>query len=776
MEMGEGGRKMLEAGNSRSFQRIFLSLITAAICLFFMQPAVFAAEKVDQSNLPEWAGGWTHINPDPNGQARMWQTFTPNYSTITAVEIDILTVNPGDFDDIITVEIAKDGDILTSTERNVEYGYEGLLRFEFDEAVAVVPGELYELKVHDTGLTRFGWKYAANTYDAGSRYVSASKRVGSDWLFQTYSLEPRIIYVDDDAAGANDGTSWENAYIYLQEALADADDSEKPVEIRVAQGVYKPDQKTIQYSDDGRANYTLGNRNATFQLINDVTIVGGYAGLNVPDPNIDPNTRDIELYKSILSGDLNGNDIDQNNPEDLLDDLSRTDNSYHIVASYQTDETAVLDGFTITGGNANGQSGRGSAPTVGGVGGGMYNIQSNPTVTNCTFQWNSASIGGGMFNEQSSPIITNCTFCSNSVNQAGGGMHNVNNSNPILTNCTFNENFSPDGGGIYSDQSNLVLIDCKFIGNSAMVYGGGMHNMYNNLTLTNCSFTDNHTASYGGGMSNFKSIITLINCNFSGNNVSNTIPMRRIPESFMELVGGGMYNGDCNLTLTNCSFTGNRAEREGSGIYNWGSNLNITNCTFAGNTSARTGALAFCSSSYEWDNSTPSNVQIVQCILWDDGEEIWNNNGSTININYSDIQGGWSDVNDPCEAIVWGEGNIDEDPLFASPGYWVDANDTSVIDESDDPNAIWINGDYHLKSEFGIWDPNSQNWVVDDVTSPCIDAGDPNSPVGDEPEPNGGRVNMGAYGGTEEASKSNISESIQAPQELILTFRFKAVK
>jgi len=88
---------------------------------------------------------------------------------------------------------------------------------------------------------------------------------------------------------------------------------------------------------------------------------------------------------------------------------------------------------------------------------------------------------------------------------------------------------------------------------------------------------------------------------------------------------------------------------------------------------------------------------------------------------YSDIQGGWP-----------GEGNIDADPLFA---------DTA-------------NGNYHLISQAGRWEPNSQSWVVDDITSPCIDAGDPNTPIGLEPFPNGGIINMGAYGGTDEASKS----------------------
>ncbi|MBN2180672.1 MAG: protease inhibitor I42 family protein, partial [Sedimentisphaerales bacterium] len=67
---------------------------------------------------------------------------------------------------------------------------------------------------------------------------------------------------------------------------------------------------------------------------------------------------------------------------------------------------------------------------------------------------------------------------------------------------------------------------------------------------------------------------------------------------------------------------------------------------------------------------------------------------------------------------------------------------------------FWVDGDYHLKSETGRWNPDTQTWVTDDVTSPCIDAGDPNSQVGDEPFPNGIRINMGAYGGTTEASKS----------------------
>ena len=79
--------------------------------------------------------------------------------------------------------------------------------------------------------------------------------------------------------------------------------------------------------------------------------------------------------------------------------------------------------------------------------------------------------------------------------------------------------------------------------------------------------------------------------------------------------------------------------------------------------------------------------------------------------------------------------------------------DPNLMPEPNDPNAVWVEGDYHLKSEGGRWDSVSASWVVDDVTSPCIDAGDPNRLVALEPVPNGCIVNRGAYGGTVQASK-----------------------
>jgi len=166
--------------------RRFRAYAAVALSLALISPAR-AAEQMDQSNRPEWGGGWTHVNPAADGQAAMWQTFKPTCPNLTAVEIDVLTIDPGRGDDVLTVEIARDGAVLSSTERSVEDGFDGLLRFEFPQGVPLAPEQSYELTVRDTGATRFGWKYGSNTYERGSRYVFAQERPGSDWFFRTYA-------------------------------------------------------------------------------------------------------------------------------------------------------------------------------------------------------------------------------------------------------------------------------------------------------------------------------------------------------------------------------------------------------------------------------------------------------------------------------------------------------------------------------------------------------------------------------------------------------------
>jgi len=488
-------------------------------------------------------------------------------------------------------------------------------------------------------------------------------------LHATAIASGKIIYVDDDANGLNDGSSWADAYNFLQDALADANSCAKPVEIRVAQGIYKPDQGV---------GIIPGDRKATFQLKNGVTVNGGYAGLGQPYPN----NRNIDLYKTILSGDLDDNNVDVNDPCDLLTEPTRAENSYNVVTSHHADPTSVLDGFTVTGGNADGLWEAHQTE-----GGGIYNNASSPTLNNLTLIWNSAFNGGGMHCDHSSPILTNCAFICNSVEYMGGGMDNFNSS-PTLTNCTFSSN-------------------------STFWSGGGMSNFDGTPTLTNCTFTSNKTVGCGGGMSNSDSNPTLTNCTFTGNSAGH---------------GGGMDNSSCSPIVANCTFTGNVATQIGGGMCNsaYGSPT-LTNCIM-------------------WGNRATEGHEVALRSYWADEELVT----TSMTVTYSDIQGGpqgvFVDVN--C-TLNWGRGNIDADPCFAQPDYW-DPNGTP----QDANNDFWVEGDYHLKSQAGRWDANEGRWTKDKVTSLCIDAGDPSSPIGLEPFPNGGIINMGAYGGTEEASKS----------------------
>jgi hypothetical protein len=282
---------------------------------------------------------------------------------------------------------------------------------------------------------------------------------------------PTILYVDDDAAGSNNGACWEDALASLQEALTVAAIISGVEEIRVAQGTYKP---------AGPA----GDRNATFQLMAGIALKGGYAGAGEPDPD----ERNIHLYETILSGDLNS--------DDCPDFTNRSENSYHVVTASGVNMTATLDGFTVTAGN-------------GDNGGGMYNYSASPTVLNCTFTDDSATYGGAVSSAGGYPSFTCCTFYANKASW-GGAVHNAN-SHPALTNCIFYENRANHyGGAMYSTQisNNSFASNCTFVENSADEYGGAMfYQAASESAITDCIFwansdsngTDESAQIHGGG-------------------------------------------------------------------------------------------------------------------------------------------------------------------------------------------------------------------------------------------------------------------------------------
>ncbi|GEM_PF-6614935 len=295
-------------------------------------------------------------------------------------------------------------------------------------------------------------------------------------------------YVNGNATGGNNGTSWTNAFTNLQSALAVASSGDK---IYVAKGTYKPTQ---QY-DVSTGNTTTGDaRKVTFKIPDGVEVYGGFVGNENP---INLNTRNIETNKTILSGDIG-------TPSD------DTDNAYHVVYTHNNTSFTTVDGFIISGGNANS-----SSPNDGG--GGWYNYassgsNSSPRLNYITFKENSANKGGGLCNTVSgfsaitNLILTNCTFTSNTAsgtNGKGGGMYNLQNNSickPTLINCVFTKNIAKEGGGMFNDNPSGFtgsfepnLTKCTFTKNQAIVGGGAICNLgyYAIPKIRNSVFWDN---------------------------------------------------------------------------------------------------------------------------------------------------------------------------------------------------------------------------------------------------------------------------------------------
>lgn len=143
--------------------------------------------QVDQSNTPPWQGGWTVIGRT-SGVVRLAQTFTPSKSTLVALDIDILTGNPGRGGDQITTRIVAGSQVVASMTRTVADGFDGALRFDLDPPVSVTPGLTLSLEVEDTGKEVFGWRYGSNAYPAGAAYFNGSPWNGGafDFFFRTY--------------------------------------------------------------------------------------------------------------------------------------------------------------------------------------------------------------------------------------------------------------------------------------------------------------------------------------------------------------------------------------------------------------------------------------------------------------------------------------------------------------------------------------------------------------------------------------------------------------
>ncbi len=326
--------------------------------------------------------------------------------------------------------------------------------------------------------------------------------IGSAVDLGPYEFDPGcpaagVAYVDAAATGANNGTSWADAFTDLQTPL---DLVMGSCEIWVAQGVYKPTNTP--------------DRTISFVMKNCVALYGGFAATETLRTE-----RDWESNITVLSGDIDNNDL--TDPHGVVTDTANIvgNNSFHVVQSNGVNATGILDGFTITSGQANIYPDR--------RGGGMYVIGGNPSLSNLTFRGNMAIYSGaGLYSQDSNLTLHNANFRKNRTLGGGGGLAN-NGGSITLVGVDFSENHAPWGGGMFHALDNgTTLVNVTFHGNQAEM-GGGFANLSAAPTLNNVVFSGNVAQWYGGGLVNERGNPVLNNVTFSGNQA---------------LQGGGAYN------------------------------------------------------------------------------------------------------------------------------------------------------------------------------------------------------------------------------------------
>ena len=328
----------------------------------------------------------------------------------------------------------------------------------------------YKLETFGVDVTKLNSFYFSTNYA-----TTGSQVIDNVVIRKGYYGAPQIWYVDDTAAGANNGQSWTDAFRYLQDALTVAEPDDQ---IWVARGYYRPDRG---------AGLPLNNREVAFRLRNDLPLYGGFDGT---EAGLDE--RDWHANETILTGDIG---VVGNN----------SDNSYHVVLSENKNATAILDGFTVTRGKANG-----GYPLN--RGGGMYIVGGGPTVNNCLFTENNADSGGGLYaSGAGNPNLFNCIFLHNTAIGAGGAL-TAQQSNPNVRACMFLGNTAESAGGIFflNNFDTPLLENCVFSGNQATASNGGAiwnagvgisPNPFPPL-ITNCTFNLNATGNIGGGIYN----------------------------------------------------------------------------------------------------------------------------------------------------------------------------------------------------------------------------------------------------------------------------------
>jgi len=542
-------------------------------------------------------------------------------------------------------------------------------------------------KIIRCGLTRrhiLRKLYPGNWISAGGTSLFGSL-LAAGALLLCASANAAVLYVDANASGAGTGRSWNDAYVDLQEGLANALDSD---EIWVAEGSYRPG---ITRAD-------------TFQLRNNVALYGGFAGTETSIGQ-----RDVNVHQTILNGDLLGDDYHRFvNGHAVWSGLG--DNSHHIVTGSGTDATAVLDGFVIAHGYAwpNGFEG----PDIQ-AGGGIIIRDGSPTISNTKIDGSSGQYGGGAYVDQGgAPAFTNCEFFENSSDIGyGGAMHITGSSSVTFDNCHFQGNAaigtqSPAGygGALYVNfGSTATITGSSFVGNitgyrtnttgGATSTKGGAILAGGDISVRDSSFIGNR--SHNGGAIYAFNGATLINNIFSGNSVTTA------PGS-----AGGGYGGALVLTgpstVINNTITTNRASENIGGVIASvapGESVQIVNSILWGNTVSK----------YIAPGEDPLPVSRIQL-----------SRGGDVSLSYSILQGMYDPIpgEDPVDPKNF-PGVLDSDPQFVSlidgdlhlsaGSPAIDSGDNTVVSVATD-----IDGDPRFQDDQGTVDTgNGAAPVVD---------------------------------------------------------------
>lgn len=358
-------------------------------------------------------------------------------------------------------------DVLSASRGGVVHWYETQIREEevsFSEKTVTTNVD-DAISVHVADLNK----------DAKLDVLSAS--AGDDKIAWHENADAKL-YVDQDATGSADGSSWDSAYRQLQNALHRADTSDAISEIWVAEGTYHPDEGD---------SVEEGRRDTSFALQNGVAIYGGFRGTEK-----NRSERDPESKRTVLSGEIQ-------------QDADSTNNSYHVVSGSRTDSSAILDGVVVRDGQADGRRARA-------YGGGLFVDRGGPTIRNVTFRGNFGTDGGGValvnFGTDSEPgaaSLSDVQIIKNKTKGRGGGAF-ISGTDAQISRAEFRGNEALLGGGLaVGSQATVRAASSLFSGNFAETSGGaiqsdqtGFTSDPDTLSLLNTTIAGNRSPRGGG--------------------------------------------------------------------------------------------------------------------------------------------------------------------------------------------------------------------------------------------------------------------------------------